>query len=127
MARARASVAPMSATHIQAQMQAQKLFARCFTKQDFDFLQLQPRFIEATLKLETIKDAMAAVELGGQLLKATWRRPSTHAETNCAPLRVPTGVNSPCSQPSSPYSHTWAQNSVTNVWCSSVRPLIRCQ
>ena len=75
--------------------QAAKLFARCFTREEFEFLQAHPEFIEANRKLETIDDALDAVELGEQLVKATWRRPriGTHAETDCALLCAPGGVN----------------------------------
>ena len=73
--------------------QAAKLFAHCFTKEEIGFLQIQPRFIEATLKLETIEDALDAVELGEELVKATWRRPriGTHAEPDCAYCAHPAG------------------------------------
>ena len=37
-------------------------------------LQLQPRFIEATRKLETIEDALNAVDLGQQLIQQSWKR-----------------------------------------------------
>ena len=66
----------MSATYIPAQQQAQKLFARCFTKEEFEFLQRQPKFMQAAGQLETIEDALNAVELGQQLVRQSWKRVS---------------------------------------------------
>ena len=57
-----------------SKLQAQKILTRCFSKEEFEMLQLQPRFIEATRKLKTIEDALNAVDLGQQLIQQSWKR-----------------------------------------------------
>jgi len=51
------------------QSQTGKIFSRCFSKEELDFLQVQPEFIEANRNVETIEDALDAVELGEELIR----------------------------------------------------------
>lgn len=52
-----------------AQSRAEKLFAGCFTKEQFEFLRSQPEFIEATRTVESLKETIQVVELGDQMLR----------------------------------------------------------
>ena len=58
------------------QVQTIKLFSRCFSKEEFELLRVQPEFVEATRKLETFDDALRAVDLGEQLIRQSWKRVS---------------------------------------------------
>lgn len=54
---------------------AQKLLERCITKEELQFLQTQPEFVEATRHMLTTGDALSAIELGEQLVRKTWVKP----------------------------------------------------
>ncbi len=57
-----------------SKLRPQKILSRCFSREEFEILQIQPTFIAATRKLETIKDAFNAVDLGRQLIQQSWKR-----------------------------------------------------
>lgn len=52
-----------------AQVMADRLFSKCFTPEERDYLQRDPRFVEATSTIETTFQALNAVELGADLVK----------------------------------------------------------
>jgi len=52
-----------------AQSQGEKLFFRCFTKEQLAYLDGSPEFIHARHKIENLKGAMQVVELGDKLLR----------------------------------------------------------
>jgi hypothetical protein len=58
------------------QSRAKKLLERCFTPEELTFLQANPEFVEVTRHLESLDDALAAIELGEKLVKKSWKRPS---------------------------------------------------
>ena len=68
------------------QLQSQKLFTRCFTKEELEFLQLNAEFIEATKNLKTLAEALDAVELGERLTRDAWCK-----------LNYPEGASHSCS------------------------------
>jgi hypothetical protein len=49
---------------------AEKIFLRCFTQEDREFLQSAPDFIVAKQKVETMEGALDLVEFGEVLLRA---------------------------------------------------------
>ena len=55
-------------------LHARKIFCRCFSRDEFQFLQLRPEFMEATRQLETIEDTLNAIELGEELIRQGWKR-----------------------------------------------------
>ena len=54
------------------QLRAQKIFARCFSLEDLEFLQRNAEFNQATENIENLEDAFAALELGGRLTSEAW-------------------------------------------------------
>ena len=54
------------------QLRAQKIFARCFSLEDLEFLQRNAEFNQATENIETLEDAFAALELGERLTSEAW-------------------------------------------------------
>ena len=54
------------------QLRAQKIFARCFSLEDLEFLQRNAEFIQATENIEKLEDAFAALELGERLTSEAW-------------------------------------------------------
>jgi len=55
-----------------AERQAEKLFSRCFTKPQLEFLRSTPEFVEATRTLASLKEAVHAVEVGDKLVRRSW-------------------------------------------------------
>jgi len=56
--------------------QVEKLFARCFTKEQIAYLYAHPEFVEATGKIDSLKAGVEVVELGDKLL----RRKDAHGQ-----------------------------------------------
>ena len=52
-----------------AQSQGEKLFSRCFTKEQLTYLDGHPEFKEARHNINNLKGAMEVVELGDKLLR----------------------------------------------------------
>ena len=58
---------------------AERLLARCFTKQELEYLQTEPAFIEATRKMETGEKQLHALDVGQELIRAHSRLLAVHA------------------------------------------------
>ena len=66
-----------------AQLQAERLFARCFAKEELDFLHVHPEFIQATRKVECLKDAVEAIDVGDRIIRRSF--PYTMASSPTVP------------------------------------------
>ena len=54
------------------QEKSEALFARCFTKEELEFLKKQPKFAEVSGNVETVKDVLNLIRLGADLIRQTW-------------------------------------------------------
>ena len=55
-----------------AQLQAERLFARSFTKEKLEYLHAHPEFIEAARKVECLKDAVEAIDVGDRIIRRSF-------------------------------------------------------
>jgi hypothetical protein len=58
---------------------ANRLFTKCFSKDELEYLQRQPQFIEAARKFITAEDALNAVDVGTRLIRESWRKSASDA------------------------------------------------
>jgi hypothetical protein len=54
------------------QLRAKKIFAKCFSQEELEFLQRNAELNQAVENIQTLEDSLSALELGERLTNEAW-------------------------------------------------------